>query len=59
MLTRIRNAFRRRRVKVEITCPHGEFIPGSYTPGLSIRRYGCRECGMTVRLTTVRGPVNW
>lgn len=48
----------RRRAKVEITCPHGEFIPGAYTLGTR-RRYGCRECGFDVRLSTFRGEIKW
>ena len=49
----------RRRVKVQITCPHGDFIPGAYTPGVRTTRYGCDDCGMHLRLSTFRGEVNW
>lgn len=65
MLTsqRIKNLLLRKpttRVKVEITCPHGEFIPGAYTPGGDrVSRYGCAHCGMTVRLSTFHGEVTW
>lgn len=48
----------RRRAKVEITCPHGAFIPGAYRLG-SQRRFGCKHCGFTVRLTTFRGEIDW
>lgn len=61
LLERIRNALLHRpaRVKVEIVCPHGAFIPAAYTPGQSGGRYGCRPCGLTVRLSTFHGPVTW
>lgn len=49
---------RRRRVKVEITCPCGEFIPAAFTPGKR-SRYGCFRCGFKVQLSTFRGEVNW
>lgn len=48
----------RRRVKVEITCPHGEFIPAAYTLGRT-QRYGCESCQLRVRLTTFRGELDW
>ena len=48
----------RRRAKVEITCPHGAFIPGAYRLGQR-SRYGCLDCGLEVRLSTFRGDVNW
>lgn len=61
LLDRIKTALLRRsaRIKVEITCPHGEFIPGAYTPGKSSGRYSCRDCGFNVRLSTFRGDVTW
>ena len=61
ILSRFKNALLRRptRVKVEITCPHGEFIPGAYTPGGTPSRYGCPDCGMKLRLSTFHGPVTW
>ncbi|PWR08593.1 hypothetical protein DKT68_15370 [Micromonospora acroterricola] len=61
LLSQIKNALLRRptRVKVEITYPHSEFIPGAYTPGRATRRYGCDECGMKLRLSTFHGPVTW
>lgn len=49
----------RRRVKVEITCPHGTFIPGAFTPGRPHSRFGCPKCGFTVDLSTFRGEVTW
>lgn len=49
----------RRRAKVEITCPHGAFIPGAYRLGRSPSRYACRKCGFEVRLSTFRGEVDW
>lgn len=48
----------RRRARVDITCPHGVFIPGAYRLG-DQRRYGCQKCGFTVRLTTFRGDITW
>lgn len=49
----------RRRVKVEITCPCGPFIPGTYRPGRSAGRYACKRCGYMVRISTHRGPADW
>lgn len=48
----------RRRTKVEIVCPHGAFIPGAHRLGTS-RRYGCRDCGFEVQLSTFRGELTW
>ena len=47
------------RVKVEITCPHGEFIPGAYTPGRPPSRYACHRCNVLVRVSTFQGEVTW
>jgi hypothetical protein len=49
----------RRRVKVEITCPHGQFIPGTYQPGAAPSRYACRDCGFRVQVSTIRGEASW
>jgi hypothetical protein len=50
----------RRRVKVAITCPHGAFIPGAYTPDVThVSTYSCDRCGMKVQLSTFRGEVDW
>lgn len=49
----------RRRVKVEITCPHGDFIPGAYRPGPRASRYSCDHCGFKLRLSTFRGGIDW
>lgn len=49
----------RRRAKVEITCPCGPFIPGTYRLGRTPSRYGCKDCGLTVRISTHRGEVDW
>lgn len=49
----------RRRAKVEITCPCGPFIPGSYGFGKRTSRFACRRCGFEVRLSTFRGEVTW
>ena len=48
----------RRRTKVEITCPCGPFIPGSYRLGRPASRYACRTCGFEVKLSTIR-EVDW
>lgn len=53
------NWLRRRLVKVEITCPHGTFIPGAYRYGQAASRYSCGECPLTVKLSTHTGEVNW
>jgi hypothetical protein len=49
----------RRRVKVEITCPHGVFIPGAYRPGPRTSRYSCDQCGFELRLSSFRGGIDW
>jgi hypothetical protein len=49
----------RRRAKVEITCPHGRFIPGTYRLGSPVSRYGCKHCGFEVRISTHKGEVDW
>jgi hypothetical protein len=49
----------RRRAKVEITCPHGRFIPGTYRLGRPASHYGCKDCGFTVRISTHQGEVDW
>ena len=49
----------RRRAKVEITCPHGTFIPGAYRLGQSPSRYGCKHCDFKLRLSTFRGGITW
>lgn len=49
----------RRRAKVEIACPHGTFIPGTYRLGRPASRYGCTNCGVTVRISTHRGKATW
>lgn len=49
----------RRRAKVEIACPHGAFIPGTYRLGRPASRYACRKCGFTVQLSTHRGGATW
>ncbi len=49
----------RRRAKVEITCPHGAFIPGAYRLGRRVSRYGCAKCGFRVQLSTFRGDITW
>lgn len=49
----------RRRAKVEITCPHGTFIPGAYRLGKRPSNYACDDCGFRVRLSTFRGEVTW
>jgi hypothetical protein len=47
------------RVKVEIICPHGAFIPGVYAPGKAPRRFGCDRCEFRVTLSTFSGEVDW
>lgn len=49
----------RRRAKVEITCPHGTFIPGAYRLGRPASRYACNDCGFHVQLSTFRGDITW
>lgn len=49
----------RKRVKVEITCPCGTFIPGAYRAGRPASRYACDRCGFKLRLSTFRGEVDW
>lgn len=49
----------RRRAKVEITCPHGAFIPGTYRLGQRPSNYACDDCGFRVRLSTHRGAATW
>ena len=49
----------RRRAKVEITCPHGAFIPGTYRLGRPASKYACRKCDFTVRISTHRGEATW
>lgn len=58
-LINIMRSFRKPRVKVELSCPCGPFIPGAYTPGREPSRYGCQRCGITLRLSTFHGEVNW
>lgn len=48
----------RRRIKVEITCPCGSFIPSAHLPG-RVRRFTCHRCGFEVRLSPHRGPATW
>lgn len=55
----IAHILRRPRAKVEITCPHGEFIPGAFTPGSTPRRYSCKHCGFLLTLSTFYGEVDW
>lgn len=50
----------RRQVRVDIVCPHGEFIPAAYGPAVrATGRYGCKHCDFHVRLSTFRGEVTW
>lgn len=53
--------FGRKKVKITINCPHGEFVQGSYTPNNrgDMARYSCDECKFLVKLVTYRGPINW
>lgn len=52
--------FGKKRIKVEILCPHGEFIPGSFYYGRKYpTTYSCSACGFKVRLTGFRGPITW
>lgn len=52
--------FRRRRVKVEIRCLHGVFIPASYKPWRNRpAAFACKKCAFRVVLTTHRGNPDW
>lgn len=46
-----------RKTKVEISCPHGVFIPGVHRRRAS--RYSCDACGFHVKLSDFRGDVSW
>lgn len=54
-MNRLLNRFRR-RVRVDITCPHGAFIPGASRMDGKPHRYGCSACGFKV---TVRDIPEW
>lgn len=58
-LMKIKQLFDKPRVKVELRCACGPFIPGAYTPDRPQSRYGCDPCGVELRLSTFRGEVNW
>jgi len=43
--------YRRRRLRVDISCPHGAFVPATYPVGGNGHRLSCDECGFKVRLS--------
>lgn len=53
-MNRLRRLFRQpRHLLVNITCPHGQFVPATYPVGDSGHRLSCDDCGFKVRLSWI------
>lgn len=49
-ISRLLDRLTHTRVRLAVTCPHGEFIPASYRAGAN-GRIGCRHCPMQITVT--------
>ena len=45
-----------KRFRVEITCPHGTFIPATFRIDGKAHRLGCSGCGIKVTVTAPARP---
>jgi hypothetical protein len=39
------------RIRVDMTCPHGRFIPATFRMDAKPHRMGCDKCGVKVTIT--------